>query len=91
MKEKLKKIKLAKYSVVILKALRRQRSIFATIVRLQDFFGDYRKYQKLKSNPAQKLHHEDLYPRIWDKTQSHETDPIYLIQGCWCARKVFEH
>lgn len=53
------------------------------------FFHDYRLYRKLSPNKAYRLSTADLFPRIYDKTGSHKLDPVYFLQGTWCARKIF--
>ncbi len=90
MKDKLKAFAPAKYAVVILRAFRLKPGFIARAKSLSWYLSDYRNYKKLASNPAFKLDTADLFPRIDDKTSSHEIDPIYFIQGCWCAKKVFE-
>jgi SAM-dependent methyltransferase len=37
------------------------------------------------------LNTRDLFPRIFDKTSLTGIDPIYFLQGTWCAKKVFEN
>ncbi|HVT75243.1 MAG TPA: DUF268 domain-containing protein [Candidatus Paceibacterota bacterium] len=90
MKEKLKSISILKYAVVAARAFRIKPSLSARAKNLASYLSDYRKYQKLARNSAYKLSTADLFPRIHDKTDSHEIDPVYFIQGCWCAKKVFE-
>ncbi len=90
MKDKLKAFSPAKYAVVVLRAFKRKPSLFARAKSLSWYLSDYRNYKKLAKNPDFKLDTADLFPRIDDKTSNHEIDPIYFIQGCWCAKKVFE-
>ncbi|HEU5114609.1 MAG TPA: hypothetical protein VFT82_02475, partial [Candidatus Paceibacterota bacterium] len=58
--------------------------------RLASYLKDWKSYNSLEKNPGYKTAVTDLFPRIHDKTGSHEIDPVYFIQGCWCAEKVFK-
>ena len=89
MKEKLKNSPL-KYAVIIARAFTLKPSLSSRITSLISFFTDYKAYRKMESNQEYKLSTADLFPRIFDKTVTHEIDPVYFIQGCWCARKVFK-
>lgn len=90
MKETLKNIALLKYLVVITRAFKIKPGFITRSKQLTSYLKDWRTYQKLPKNDAYKISTADLFPRIQDKTANHEIDPIYFIQGCWCARKVFE-
>lgn len=90
MKETLKRIALLKYLVIIARTFKIEPGPITRIKQLVSFIGDWKAYTKLPQNNTYKTETLDLFPRIEDKTASHEIDPIYFIQGCWCARKVFE-
>ncbi len=90
MKEKLKNISALKYLVVTARAFRIKPGFVTRIKQLSSYFKDWHSYRKLEHNTAYKISVADLFPRIQDKTGSHEIDPVYFIQGCWCAKKVFE-
>lgn len=90
MKERLKHIPLLKYLVVVSKAFKVKPGFITRSKQLTSYLRDWKAYQKLPKNDAYKISTSDLFPRIQDKTANHEIDPIYFIQGCWCARKVFE-
>ncbi len=91
MKEKLKKIPTLKYLVVVTRALRRKTSLLKSVRQLVSYLKDYNNYRKLPRNENYKLSTTDLFPRITDKTSFTDIDPVYFIQGCWCAGKVFEN
>lgn len=91
MKEKLKNIAFFKYLVIIVRTFRSERGFLLRIKCLFSFLRDYRTYKKLAANPAYLLSTSDLFPRIYDNTGVHKLDPVYFIQGTWCARKIFEN
>lgn len=91
MRERLKNVSILKYAVVILRAIFIKPPLSVRIKRIASYLKDYRDYRKLEGNPAYALETRDLFPRIADKTASTDVDPIYFIQGCWCAGKVFEN
>jgi SAM-dependent methyltransferase len=90
MRERLKNIPLAKYAVIALRTFALCPSFAARVRALAAYFSDYQAYRKLERNSAYELSSRDLFPRIYDKTASTDVDPVYFIQGCWCAKKVFE-
>jgi SAM-dependent methyltransferase len=91
MRNKLKNIPFFKYLVIWGRVIRSESSVAFRIRCLLSFFKDYRLYRKLAPNTSYTLTAADLFPRIYDKTGSHKLDPVYFIQGTWCARKVFEN
>jgi SAM-dependent methyltransferase len=90
MKETLKSISLLKYFVVSIRALKRKNPLSKTTKQLFSYFKDYYLYKKLPKNSDIQVKTRDLFPRITDKTSTTDIDPVYFIQGCWCAKKVFE-
>ena len=56
-----------------------------------NFIIDFSKYKKINSNKNFTTKSENLYPRIFDNTVETKLDPVYYIQGCWCAKKIFEN
>lgn len=91
MKETLKNISLLKYLVITARAFKVKPGFIVRTKQLTSYLNDWKTYNKLPRNSAYKNSTADLFPRIEDKTTNHEIDPIYFIQGCWCARKVFEN
>ncbi|MEK7163400.1 MAG: DUF268 domain-containing protein [Patescibacteria group bacterium] len=88
MKDTLKNFPSAKYAVIVLRTLKVHP--WQRLKQLTSYFSDYRKYRRLNPNENYTLKTADLFPRIKDKTQSHNIDPVYFIQGAWCMRKIFE-
>jgi len=90
MKKILKKITPLKYLVVVARTFIIRPGIFRRVLALISFFSDYRRYRNLDKNTSYSLESADLFPRIYDKTQTTNVDPVYFIQGCWCAGKIFK-
>jgi SAM-dependent methyltransferase len=91
MKEKLKSLPLLKYAVIVVRTFRMKYGPISRIKQLFSYLSDYSKYKKLQRNENYTLRTADLFPRIEDKTNTHDIDPVYFIQGSWCARKIFEN
>lgn len=91
MKQKLKTIPLLKYLVVIARVFIIKPNFIKRASALTVFLNDYRKYKKLEKNDVYRLQTTDLFPRIYDKTTHTDVDPVYYLQGCWCAKKIFEN
>lgn len=87
----LKKFIPLKLLVISFRALRNKPSLPKRLVNLISFFVDYNKFSKLQQNNSYALSTSDLFPRIYDKTQITGVDPIYFLQGTWCAKKIFEN
>ena len=90
LRKALKKLILFKSAIIIKRALVLKPPLFVRAKRLLSYFRDYRRYIGLEANPKYALRIEDLFPRINDKTVNTDIDPVYYIQGTWCARKIFE-
>lgn len=90
MKNSLKKIPALKYLVITIRTFAIHFDIIKKTKLLISFFRDYRNFKKLAHNENYILETADLFPRIYDKTDLHKLDPIYFLQGTWCARKIFE-
>jgi len=90
MREKLKNISFIKYLVIIERTFRSERGWMVRAGGLRSFFRDYSLFRKLPINPQYALSTRDLYPRIYDKTFAHKLDPVYFLQGTWCAKKIFQ-
>lgn len=88
---KLKKILLLKFLIIILRTFRNKYKITKKISLLGSFFFDYRLYKKNNKNKQFILKPEDIYPRIYDKACVHSVDPVYFYQNSWCAKKIFEN
>lgn len=91
MKEKLKSISLFKIAVVSFRAIRNRYRLSTRISNLFGYFKDYSAFRKLPTNGTMPCRTRDLYPRIYDKTKSTDVDPVYYLQGTWCAKKIFEN
>ncbi len=91
MRSSLKKISFLKFGVIILRTFVIKPGFIKRTSALFSFFSDYLKYRKMNENSLFTIKSADLFPRIYDKTTNHEIDPVYFIQGSWCARKVFEN
>lgn len=91
LKDILKKIVILKLIVISFRAVKCRPSVFRKIYHLIDFFVDYNKFSKLPQNVSYKFSLPDLFPRIYDKTSLTGIDPIYFLQGTWCAKKIFEN
>jgi|SRR3989344_1323537 len=91
MRNKLKNISLIKYLVIILRTFKSDYGFFSKCKYLLSFLGDYKAFKRLNNNENYKLKTADLFPRIYDKTGSHKIDPVYFLQGTWCAKKIFEN
>lgn len=87
----LKKISLLKYAVIVVRTFAFKPSIFKRSSSLISFFADYFKFRKIEVNPSYKVSSADIFPRLYDKTSNTELDPVYYIQGTWCAKKIFEN
>ncbi|MDP3996377.1 MAG: DUF268 domain-containing protein [bacterium] len=87
----LKKISFLKFIVIIFQTFKGQYGTFQKCRTLLIFFGDYRKYKNIKPNNNFTLKTEDLYPRIFDKTDITPLAPVYFFQNSWCAKKIFEN
>lgn len=90
MKDKLKHIPLLKYTVITWRIFRSEHGFFERLKCLESFFKNYHDFRKLTRNPNYKLSSADLFPRIYDKTSGHKLDPVYFLQGTWCAKKIFD-
>lgn len=90
MKEKLKKVSFLKYLVITIRIFKSEMGFWKRFRCLRTFFNDYSLFRKLEKNTHYRLDTSDLFPRIYDKTGSHKLDPVYFIQGTWCAKKIFE-
>jgi len=90
-RKKLKKIAPLKILAVSIHAIKNRHSFLRKTNFLMSFFSDYKKYKKANTNKNFDLKTEDLYPRIYDKTDTTPLDPVYFFQNNWCAKKIFEN
>jgi len=90
-KIKLKQIPLLKYLVIILRVFKISPNFLIRVKNLYTFLSDYKQYRQINTNKSFSLNTTDLFPRIYDKTTITGVDPIYFLQGTWCAKKVFEN
>lgn len=91
MRSFLKKIFVLKLLVVFFRVLKARPGIFKKISLFVAFLASYRKYKKVNKNQNLKFRFEDLYPRIFDNTETTHVDPIYFYQDTWCAKKIFDN
>src|SRR6185436_6807732 len=91
MKNKLKNIKIFKYPAIFIRTFYIKPGFFNRLKALRVYFKDLRKFKKLDKNREYRLATSDLFPRIYDKTITTNLAPIYYLQGCWCARKIFDN
>lgn len=90
MRKLLKSIPFLKYLVIIARIFKSERGLTRRFLCLWSFLKDYYKFRNLSKNTDCTLETADLFPRIYDKTDNHKIDPVYFLQGTWCARKIFE-
>lgn len=60
--------------------------------RLITFFADcydYKKKCKSKSNNYASISMENIFPYVFDKTETIPVEPVYFYQDCWAASKIF--
>lgn len=86
-----KKIAIFKYMVIALRTFTIKPGFVKRVSAFIVFLSDYGKYKKLGNNNVYSLRTTDLFPRIYDKTTNTDVDPVYYLQGCWCAKKIFEN
>ncbi len=91
MKEMLKSVSLFKVIVISYKAIRNKYRLTSKFSKLSKYFNDYKAYRKLPANQNMPCETRNLYPRIFDKTDVTDIDPIYFLQGTWCANKIFNN
>lgn len=91
MKNFIKNNTITKYLVIILRAFKIEPSIKSRLLNLRNYFNDIKNYNKLIPDEKTKLSTGDLFPRIFDRTSTTKLDPVYYIQGTWCARKIFDN
>ncbi|MBP6858737.1 MAG: DUF268 domain-containing protein [Candidatus Pacebacteria bacterium] len=89
LRSKLKKIAWLKRLVISLRLFKNRYSIPHKAILIRSFFKDFKAYKVLPRNEHWKLQESDLYPCIYDKTETHTMDPVYFYQDAWCAGKVF--
>ncbi len=90
-RNKLKTIPLLKYCLIILRVFKISPNYITRVRSLYNFLSDYKQYKQLNSNKSFSLNTTDLFPRIYDKTTITGVDPVYFLQGTWCAKKIFEN
>lgn len=57
-------------------------------IRLITFFSDYFDYIK-KCELKSMLNMENIFPCVFDKTETTPVEPVYFYQDCWAASKIF--
>lgn len=64
------------------------KSFVSFPIRLLTFFGDYFDYKK-KCESKSMLNMENIFPCVFDKTETTPVEPVYFYQDCWAASKIF--
>lgn len=90
LRSKLKKISLLKITVLCWRTLRNKHSARKKISLFLSYFRDYKTYLRLDKNTHFKVSTGDLYPCVYDKTETTQIDPVYFYQDAWCAGKIFK-
>ena len=83
-----KKNTLLKFIVINIRILRNRHSIIDKIKKLCIYYKDL--YRLEKTHPKFEILLNDLYPCIYDKTETTPVGAVYFYQDSWCARKIFE-
>ncbi len=91
LKIKLKSIPLLKYIIIILRVFKISPNFITRTKNFYNFLSDYKNYKQLNTNKSFSLNTTDLFPRIYDKTTITGVDPVYFLQGTWCAKKIFQN
>ncbi len=89
LRTRLKQIVWLKRLVISARMLKNRHSVFRKMGLLRSFFSDFKAYRALPKNEKWALNESDLYPCIYDKTDTHTMDPVYFYQDAWCAGKIF--
>jgi len=90
MKNRLKHIAIFKYMAVLRRTLGINPPFWRRLPLFLSFLNDFGRYQSLGRNSDFIADRSDLYPRLFDRTTETKIDPVYFLQGTWCARKIFE-
>jgi len=91
MRESLKKIFIFKLTVLFARTLKNKHSVIKKTSLFFSFLKDYGRYKKLEKNTLVSPQSKDLFPRLYDNTKVTHVDPVYYIQGTWCAEMVFKN
>ena len=62
----------------------------AGLGRLANFWGEYRRYERLNAGGAFVLRARDIQPCLTDRTATTPVEPTYFLQDTWFARKIAE-
>lgn len=89
-RERLKRISILKLAYIACKIARNRHSIWAKGRAFSAFLTSYRRYRSLSKNENFSLKTSDLYPRLFDDTETTHVDPVYFYQDAWLAKKVFD-
>jgi SAM-dependent methyltransferase len=60
----------------------------AGLGRLANFWGEYRRYERLNAGGAFALRARDIQPCLTDRTATTPVEPTYFLQDTWFARKI---
>ena len=85
----LKKIPLLKFLYLVGSVFQYRPGLIRRAGALSRFFSNYRRFTHLKENTHLPAAFADLYPRLFDDTDSTPLDPVYFYQDAWCAEKIF--
>jgi len=67
-----------------------QPGIYKKIIFINNFFVDFKNYEKINTNKDFILSKNNLKPCLTDKTDQTPLDYTYFYQDAWCAKKIFE-
>lgn len=73
------------------RVIKPKKGLFLTINLLVKFYRDFYKYKKANNNKNMPVEISNLYPCIFDNTDSTPLDYTYFYQDSWCAKKIFEN
>lgn len=88
MRNYLKKITLLKFIVINFRILKNKHSIIGKLKMLVAYYRDLHNFKN--TNPNFEFSFNDLFPRIYDKTETTPVGAVYFYQDSWCAGKIFE-
>ncbi len=85
----LKQYTILKLVVVNTRILKNKHGLLKKIGLLFSYYRDLFNYKN--TNPYFSLKLQDIYPCIFDKTETTPVGVVYFYQDSWCARKIFEN
>ena len=68
-----------------------RKKIIETLHLTINFYKEFFSYQKHNTNKNFVINTHDMYPCIYDRTDTTKLDYTYFYQDSWCAKKIFEN